>query len=67
MTDAALAWAALPTTTELEERQFCSATRATSATTIAPWGPWTQGIDTGERRCRLRCLKWADRCLPRIG
>jgi hypothetical protein len=44
------------TTTELEEHQFCSAPRATSATGIAPWGPWSPAIDAGERRCQLRCL-----------
>jgi hypothetical protein len=56
VTDAALAGAALSTATGLEEHQFCSATRATFATQIAPWGPWSPDIDAGEQRCQLREL-----------
>jgi hypothetical protein len=30
--------------------------RSTSASIIAPWGPWTPAIEAGECRSQLRCL-----------
>jgi hypothetical protein len=56
MTEASLREEALPTTTEVEVHQFCSAARATSATAL--FGPWSPGLrNPTERKAQLRVTR----------